>query len=409
MQETIVEKPYKFVSAKRGTWFPRIVRNFQLFNRHLRKTEGVIGFEVRHAERLKESLASGHAILLTPNHCRTADPLVLGWMCGEVKCVFYCMASWHLYNMGWFVRWFVRSIGCFSVNRDGVDRQAVKKAIEVLRKGERPLIIFPEVYTSRRNDRLQTMMDGLAFIARTAAKKRAKEQNGKVILHPIAIKYSFQGDLHAAIDPVLDGIEQRLTFQSEPGTPLLDRIDRVRNAFVCLKELEHFGAVQSGDLGKRQEDLTAKVLASLEEKWLITNHEKHVVPRVKAIRSKIVPELANDISGEERAMRWRDIFHVELAHHLSCWSPDYLAEWPSIDRIFETIDRIDQHLNGKPHVHENLKAIIDIGEPLEVPAWRDRKTNEDPLMTEVARRLQDMLTALGKESRLYEPDSEVSG
>ena len=69
----------------------------------------------------------------------------------------------------------VRLMGAFSVNREGLDRAAVDYAVNVLVEAKRPLLIFPAGTTSRTNDRLMALMEGPGFIARTAAKKRAKK------------------------------------------------------------------------------------------------------------------------------------------------------------------------------------------------------------------------------------------
>ena len=126
--------------------------------------------------------------MLTPNHPRTADPMVMCYLAQQTPCNFYAMASWHLFNQDWLSRLVIRLMGAFSVNREGLDRQAVDHAIEILQNAERPLIIFPEGTTSRTNDQLMSLMEGPAFIARTAAKRRAKNDNGKVVVHPVGIK-----------------------------------------------------------------------------------------------------------------------------------------------------------------------------------------------------------------------------
>jgi len=54
---------------------PAFFRGIRIHDYYLRKTEGVVAHEVRHVERLRASIAAGDAILVTPNHPRTADPL----------------------------------------------------------------------------------------------------------------------------------------------------------------------------------------------------------------------------------------------------------------------------------------------------------------------------------------------
>jgi hypothetical protein len=101
-------------------------------------------------------------------------------------------------------RWLLQHVGVFSVYREGMDREALKCAIGILVNAKRPLVLFPEGVISRSNDHLNHLMDGTTFIARNAAKQRAEQSLGKVVLHPVAIRYFFLGSLEPTIDPVLE-------------------------------------------------------------------------------------------------------------------------------------------------------------------------------------------------------------
>src|SRR5438874_11788718 len=97
-----------------------------------------------------------------------------------------------------------------------MDKQSEQTSIEIHESARRPLVIFPEGHISRSNDRLTPMLEGTALIARQAARKRAKE-NHKVVVHPVAIRYSFPFDVESAAAPMLDQIEMRLTWQPSRG------------------------------------------------------------------------------------------------------------------------------------------------------------------------------------------------
>ena len=144
MQNIFIERPYQFLGPFRSTILPRIIRDAELFRWHLRKNEGVGSVEVRNADNLKASLDAGKGVLLTPNHPRTADPIVLGSLAKEVRCYFYAMASSHLFHNGWKNRFLIRVMGGFSVNREGSDRQAINTAIDAMVEAKRPLIVFGE-------------------------------------------------------------------------------------------------------------------------------------------------------------------------------------------------------------------------------------------------------------------------
>ncbi|MCP4814959.1 MAG: 1-acyl-sn-glycerol-3-phosphate acyltransferase, partial [Planctomycetaceae bacterium] len=202
MQNVLIEKPYQFVPPLRASWPQSWYLRAGLHNLSIRQ-QGVVEHECRNLDRLRQSIKAGHGILLTPNHPRTSDAMVICYLARETPCNFYAMASWHLFNQGWFSKFIIRMMGAFSVNREGLDRHAIDEAIRILQSAERPLLLFPEGTTSRTNDQLMALMEGPAFIARTAAKRRAKQDGGKVVVHPVAIRYLYQGDIQQACNGVL--------------------------------------------------------------------------------------------------------------------------------------------------------------------------------------------------------------
>jgi len=404
MQNIVLEEPYKFVPPHRGNWWPNFIQWSNLYGIYLRRHYGVVEYECRGVERLRQSLDAGHGILLTPNHCRLADALVLGFLGREARCHVFAMGSWHLFKQDWFTAWAIRKMGGFSVYREGADRKAIDTAIGVLRTAERPLVLFPEGAVSRTNDVLHALQDGVAFIARTAAKRRAKDiAGGKVVVHPVALKYLFGGDLKQALTPVLAAIEERFAWQPQDDLPLIERITKVGMALLALKELEYFGQVQEGLLAERLQGLTDRLLCPLEEEWIGEAGDGPVVPRVKALRMRILPDMVNgDVTEEERARRWRQLADIYLAQQVSCYVPDYLDERPSVSRLLETVERFEEDLTDKLTVHGSLKIILQVDDAIEVDPKRDRKAAVDPLMAVIEQRMSAMLAKLAEESPLYE-------
>lgn len=403
VQNIVIEKRYQFIPPHRGTWWPAMIQRLRLFDRYLRRKEGVTEYEIRHADRLRASLQAGYGILLTPNHCRNGDPLVLGWLAREVGCHLYALASWHLFNQDRFTSFAIRRMGAFSIYREGVDRPAINTAIEILEKAERPLIVFPEGAVSRTNDRLNALLDGVAFIARTAAKRRAKQSpSGRVVIHPVALKYRFQGDLTTAVDGTLSEIEQRLSWTPQRGLPLIDRIAKLGRALLCLKEIEHFGREQAGVLPERQRGLINRLLEPLETEWLGTPQEGPVVPRAKTLRMKILPDMVERrIDPDERDRRWKQLADIYLAQQVASYPPDYLISRPSVDRLLEFVERFEEDLTDQVRVYDSFRVIMDVGEEIDVSPQRDRHAETDPLMAQLANQLQTMLDRLAEESPLY--------
>ena len=409
MQDILIEKPYRFIAPHRGTWWPTVIRDLQLQRLWLRRAQGVESCELRGTEYLTQSLRHGHGIMLAPNHCRLSDPLVLGHLAREARCLVYAMASWHLFHQSHFMAWALRRMGAFSVYREGVDRQAINLAIDILETAERPLVIFPEGAVSRTNDRLHALLDGVAFIARSAAKRRAKRiAGGRVVVHPVAIKYLFEGYFEATVNPILTRIEQRLSWQPQTDLPTHQRIAKLGLSLLALKELEYFDRTFTDPLSVRMQRLTDRLLVPLEEEWRLPPGQGGVIPRVKALRMKIMPEMVQGrIDAAERARRWRQLADLYLAQQISNYPPDYLDHL-SVDRLLETVERFEEDLTDRVTVHGRLKAVIEVGPAIEVAPQRDRRAEIDPLMNELATKLQAMLDRLALESRIYRPSPRTA-
>jgi 1-acyl-sn-glycerol-3-phosphate acyltransferase len=350
-------------------------------------------------EHLRRSLDAGHGILLTANHCRPCDPMTLGMLSLRVRQPFFVMASWHLFMQSRFQAWLLPRIGAFSVYREGLDREALKTAIGILIDAVRPLVLFPEGVVSRTNDRLNNLMEGTAFIAHSAAKQRAAATPaGQVVVHPVAIRYRFRGDLGAALTPVIEEMEARLSWRPSREVPLAERINRVGEALLGLKELEYFGSSQAGEVSGRLDRLINRLLQPLEQEWLKGEADGDVVARVKKLRMAVLPELVSgEIDEAERARRWRQLADLYLAQQLSCYPPDYIRSRSTPERLLETVERFEEDLTDRTLIHRPLHAIIEVGEALPVSPGRERG-GADPLMEKIRGQLETMLERSSKET-----------
>lgn len=393
MQNVVVAEPYRFVPPHRGRLWPWFLSRFQL-PRYLRRNFGVQHVELRGLERLRASLAAGHGIMLTPNHCRPCDPFLLFQLGRAAGTSVWTMASWHLFKQGRMQAAVLRRAGVFSVYREGLDRESLRCAIDLLAAAERPLVLFPEGVVTRANDHLVHMMEGTAFIARNAARARASA--GQVVVHPVAIRYFHDGDTAAAIDAQLSSIERRLSWTPRPDLPPTERIARVGHGLLALKELEHLGAARSGDLAPRIEVLIDHLLVPQEAEWLKGRRDPAgVVARVKALRAAIVPDLAGgELPEAERTRRWRQLADLYLAQQLSLYPPGYLDQAPGLMRQLETVERFEEDLTDEATIHTPMRAVVEVGEALAVSAARERGADGDPLMQQVRTSIAGMLDGL---------------
>lgn len=398
MQSVVIDKPYRFVPPHHGDFWPSVLR--PIMPVYLKRFHGVERFEYRGLDRLKASLDARCGIMLAPNHCRPCDPMVLGLMTSSIHQPIYIMASWHLFMQGKLQPWLLPRLGVFSVYREGLDRDALKCAIQILVDGRRPLVIFPEGAISRTNDRLNNLMEGTSFIARSAAKRRNEtDQYGKVVIHPVAMRYFYCGDINRALLPVLQDIEKRFSWQSQSDKLLVERIVKVGEALLTLKELEYSDKPRSGTLPERVSALIDQLLVPLEAEWLGGKRHGGVVARVKALRSAILPDMvAGEITVEERARRWKLLADLYLAQQLSFYPPDYFSDPPTPEQLLETVERFEEDLTDAARVQRPIHVRIEVGEAIEVSPLRERGVESDPVMVRVRSALEEMLAQL-KEDR----------
>lgn len=399
MQNIILEEPYEFVPAFESEWWCGVIRLW--LRRYLRKVFSVHSFECRDVAKLQSSIDAGHGIVLAPNHSRLADPMVLGILSEEAGTELFAMASWHLFKESRWQRWLIRRMGAFSVYREGNDRQAVSQAIDILVENRRPLVIFPEGAVSRHCDLLMDLMDGPAFIARQAAKKRAKLGKPPVVVHPVAIRYRYDGDAEAAIRPNLEAFEHRFSWQPQVHLTTTQRLGKIGEAILCAKEIEYLGHSLTGDPHERATSLVEKVLADLEHKWKTGGKEKGVVGRVKALRTVILPDLIDKkCESEERAERWRDLAACYYVQQLAHYPKGYIGGGNDLpERLLETIERMEEDFTDNSTYHGPLHCVMQVGDAIEVSPERDRNAERDPVMAATAESLQGMLDAMVVERR----------
>ncbi|MFN9720121.1 MAG: lysophospholipid acyltransferase family protein [Planctomycetota bacterium] len=394
MHRVVIEEPYKFVPPHRGrllSWAFRFV-----LQPYLRRTHGIVSCSFEGVERLRDSIRQKKGVILCPNHCRDSDPMLLGMLCRETPTHVYSMASWHIFKQSRLDAFLVQQFGGFSVYREGLDRQALDTAVDIVTTGERPLVIFPEGVISRANDRLNPLMDGVSFIARVAAKRRAEQHPDRpVVIHPVALRYLLTGDLMECIGTTLRRLEERTFWKSMDHLPIIERIRKLACALLSAREIEILGDCRSGPLRHRIRLLINNMLHPCEKEWLGMPKTGDVVSRVKDLRSAILPTLLKEqLSPEEYRRRWRQLTDCYYAQTLSMYPDNYLTEdvrgTVTPERIAETVHRLEEDLTDQVNPLPMWHVKFRIGEPLLVDPGR-KPRGPDPLMQTLRARMLELL------------------
>ena len=403
MQSVVIDKPYTFIPPRYSRFWHWVMR--RILPRHMRKEYGITAVECIGAEKLRASLDAGHGIMIVANHCRPCDPMVMDSLAAAVGRPFTIISSWHVFMSGWLQRFLLPRLGGFSVYREGMDRESLKCAVKMVADGKFPLVIFAEGIVTRCNDRLVNLMEGPAFMARAAAKQR---KQGKVMIHPVFIRYFFEGDLRNTVTPVIEEIEHRFAWQSQTQMPLRERIQKIGGGLLSLKEIEYFQVSQTGTFRERLQRMIDHLLTPLEIQWCASRHDGDVMARVKRLRSSILPDMVTgELTEQDRAMRWRQLTDCYLVQQLHCYPGDYI-EHPTPERILETVERYEEDLTDVARAHPPIRAIITVGDAIEVSNARDKSQESDPLTGEIRRQMEAMLESSKADRRINPTSTEIA-
>lgn len=398
MQRLIFDEPYEFVPPYRGRFWAWAVG--KILPQVLRKLYGIENCQTIGLDHLRASLDAGYGVILCPNHSRISDPMLSGVIVTDTPCYIYAMASWHVFKQNWLDTFIARRLGGFSIYREGVDRKALDTAIEIVSTAERPLTIFPEGVISAANDRLMPLMEGTSFVARTAARKRAKiDPDSKVVIHPVAYHYEHQSNPEETLTPILTDLEKRVFWQTQEHLPYADRIHKLRDAIHSAREVLVTGMPAVGDTEQRIRNLVEHILNKYENQWLGGPRRGDVVSRVKDLRIEIVKDMVTDsLTPDERQQRWRHLTDIYYAQCMSLHAPGYLdpdKAGPRLKhRLFETVARIEEELTDKSTMIKDLHVEVRVGEAIEIDPHARRSRDGDPIMTELR---EKMLRLMGIE------------
>ena len=123
------------------------------------------------------------SVILAPTHRSRWDGLILTMAMGRrvtnKDCRFMVTKS----EMKGIQGWFLKRLGCFSINQLSPSHSALRYAIDLIEKGEQ-LVVFPEGKINKYGKKL-VLKEGLFRLARLATKN-----TDSIIILPIGIAYN---------------------------------------------------------------------------------------------------------------------------------------------------------------------------------------------------------------------------
>jgi hypothetical protein len=336
-------------------------------------------------------VAQGKGVLITPNHSSHADCFPLYEASDQAQIPFYVMVAWQVFQRSnWIKQLALRHHGCFSVDREGTDMNALRKAREILESQPYPLVIFPEGEVYHTNERLTPFREGPAAIALMAAKKAQRP----IVCIPCAMRYEYVEDPTPALLELMSRLEIALLWRPRPDLALQQRIYHLAEGLLALKEIEYCGQTFSGSLRQRLAQLSEFILGRIEARHGVHPDGSTVPERVKLLRQRVISQReklpADDASQATLIDDLDDLFLVVQAFS---YPGDYVVEQPNIERIAETLDKFEEDVLGVPSatIRGTRRATLTFGEPIPVAEQRDKRLTATALTKTIEDRVRGLL------------------
>ena len=166
--------------------------------------------------------------------------------------------------------WWLQRLGAFSVERGGQNDEAKRYAIEVVKRGQDVLVIFPEGEIYYLNDLVQPFKSGVVEIGMQAvveARRNRPEWTAFVV--PMAIKYRYRHPIRPLLEQRILTMEQHL-FRRAHGDSLVRRLTLIMAELLHRQEMIHHLKTDPGRLGElseRIQEVRQQILAQMEEHY----------------------------------------------------------------------------------------------------------------------------------------------
>ena len=387
--------PYEFSPPKYSFWFRPVLHLICAW--HLRKKFNIHEIQYHGHQNVASLIKSRQSVLVTPNHADHADPSLLVHIGRKLDAAFHFMAAREGFERSRLTRFVLQRSGAFSVDREGADLASIKTAINILRECRFPLVIFPEGEIYHHHEELDTLNEGVATILLRASDKLPDDKNSFVV--PTAIRIRHDPSVEVTFSERLNNLERRITWKPKPHLNVVERIYRLGGALLSIKEEEFLGRAQQGDLPSRIQNLQQQLIEQIEKKHTAIKLSETIPARIKSLRQLIRKELSRETTGPPKPRTgelYDELDQIFVAQQLYSYPGQYLREQPNLNRIAETIYKLEEDVLEKEIHPTPRKAHVVFGEPIDVRRFlRDNglsaKDGVRPMTALLRAKIQDLL------------------
>jgi len=364
------DTPYVYRPPKYSRfWAP--VLHFLSDALSLRRRHRVVQVKVTSGkDALLERHRAGDSLLIAANHSDHCDPHVLMHLSAHMKIPFHFMGAREIFEKALGLRgMLLQRAGVFSIDREGTDLRAIKEALRIVAEGRFPLVIFPEGEIYHLHETLTPLNDGAATIALRSAKKVAKESDGRrVLIVPTAIRYTYVDDVSVALPAAMERLEAHILWAPQTALDLIERIYKFGEALLSLKEKEHLGHTLKGELPERLPTFRELLLSKAEDIYGRDKKAETHPERIRRLRGRVREIILSEDKPDADVLRecFRQLDRLYLAVQLYSYPGQYLRGRPSVDRVAETILKLEEDVFGQATLRGRRRADVTLCTPIDV-------------------------------------------
>jgi 1-acyl-sn-glycerol-3-phosphate acyltransferase len=327
------------------------------------------------------AIASDRVVYL-PNHSNLDDGVAVFQFSARIGQLFHYVVAIEAFQG--LVGKLIQLVGAYSLRRGVGDRSSVIQTLAILQQPQCKLVIFPEGGCSYQNDTVIPFRSGAIELSFKALEKLVKQENAvpNFYLVPVSLKYSYPKATKKQINQALTRLENALALK-----PIQDdhysRLRAIAEKVLTSLETEYHIAVEQTDWNQRCQNLRKQMLGYCEAKLAIAAKKQLGDREANRERVYRVQSILRNLPDTDKkaAIDYEHLYltTVRLLNFDAIYD-GYVAEKPTIERYFATIDRLEREVFkiDRPKFKGRREITAKIGTPINLKNYWQKYHSDRP-------------------------------
>ncbi|KAA5541319.1 hypothetical protein FYK55_17230 [Roseiconus nitratireducens] len=370
-------EPFSFFPPKNNRLVTWIVQRG--IRSSIRRTLRVTKIEIADEDLAKLRALKGERCLLTPSHSGGFEPHIIMYLSKKLGDAFNYVAAMELFQRSMFNRWLLPRMGVYSIIRGAVDRPSFSMTRSLLAAGKRWLVIFPEGEAIWQNSVLLPFQQGVFQLAFKAFEDACKDDpQAHLYCIPIAIKYTYQRDMHQEIDESLARLEAKLGLNGpESGLSRHTRLRNIAETILAANEKSYrVKPSPESNLSERAETLKLHAVCELEEELgLKASASQSLLERIRALFNTVDRIVHEGPTGSEYEQQLAAERQKSVKDHYDAlWRllqfvalhDGYVTESMTFERFLDVLCLLEMEVCKVRRVWGPRTACVKVGDPVDL-------------------------------------------